>query len=318
MTVSAEDLDQLLETVDRAVLAGKTASACAVLRALVHHYPDDPRIWQRLADIGETPTEREAAQRQLRWLQPRRTRIPPIALIGGGTLLLLLLIWSLIALIAPATTAEREQSASTSEQQPPAQSAPTPVAVAPPDPAAVPASDNSAELPRPASPTPSPTQIPPTPEPLTLGTVLEYDSWQITLLDMRYVQQIDRTLVFNTSTDVSTNTLSTSPTNTSPLTLVVLAISNNHNRPRLLPANLFHLVTPEGQHYRPLSNASSDYLARVGRGQYGDLALEDPIPARSGLVSVPLLFDTAPITDNLMLTLDIDTAQGWPLTPINR
>ena len=99
--------------------------------------------------------------------------------------------------------------------------------------------------------------------------------------------------------------------------LTLMAVSNNSTRSRRVPADLFTVIDSRGRRYRPVSNASSAYLTLYGRGQHGDLALEDEISPGSGMRSVPILFDVPTNANGLMLTIRDNGSTGWPIESVS-
>lgn len=135
-------------------------------------------------------------------------------------------------------------------------------------------------VPTPSPPPPTPSPLPTsTPEPDThaLGQLIAYDQWQIGLLRRDDVALIDGGLGA-----IQPN---------GRLLVALLAVSNEAPVDRALPATLFAVEDESGQRYYPLPDASRRYLDQLGRGLYGDLALEDTFAAHSGLRSVPVLFE---------------------------
>jgi len=96
--------------------------------------------------------------------------------------------------------------------------------------------------------------------------------------------------------------------------LALLAIGNDGQAPARLPDSLFALVDGSGKRYAPLPQISTAYLNTYGRGQHGDLSMEDPIPSDGGNKSVPLIFDVPPNTHPLYLLVG-DSSMGWPIIP---
>jgi hypothetical protein len=132
----------------------------------------------------------------------------------------------------------------------------------------------------------------------TPGTLLEYDDWHATLIRPDYAQ------VFNEALDGIPGE--------GQFALILLAVSNSSNTPRPIPADLFTIVDEQGRTYMPLAGASSDYLATYGRGERGDLALEDEFPP-GGIFSVPLIFRVEPDASDLILTMGNQTMTGWQI-----
>jgi hypothetical protein len=96
--------------------------------------------------------------------------------------------------------------------------------------------------------------------------------------------------------------------------LALLAIGNDGQAPARLPDNLFALVDGSGKRYAPLPQISTAYLNTYGRGQHGDLSMEDAIPSDGGNKSVPLIFDVPPSARPLYLLVG-DSSAGWPIIP---
>ena len=94
--------------------------------------------------------------------------------------------------------------------------------------------------------------------------------------------------------------------------LALVAVGNDGQVPARLPDDLFALVDSSGKRYAPLPQISTAYLNTYGRGQHGDLSMEDPIPSDGGNKSVPLIFDVPPGMRPLYL-LAGDSAAGWPI-----
>ncbi|HEX9372445.1 MAG TPA: hypothetical protein VF897_15635, partial [Roseiflexaceae bacterium] len=92
--------------------------------------------------------------------------------------------------------------------------------------------------------------------------------------------------------------------------LALVAIGNDGQAPALIPADLFALVDRAGNRYAPLPAVSTAYLDTYGRGQRGDLSMEDLIPADGGNKSVPLIFDVPPGARDLQLVVK-GSALGW-------
>ncbi len=137
---------------------------------------------------------------------------------------------------------------------------------------------------------------------LPLGTLVEVDGWSATLLRPDYALILDGSIG-----DLK-------PAGRFVLTLI--AISNNSPQPRHIPADLLTLVDSRGRRYSPALNASSAYLTLYGRGQHGDLALEDSLSPRSGMRSVPILFDVPADAAGLVLTVRDSGAAGWPIEDV--
>jgi hypothetical protein len=96
--------------------------------------------------------------------------------------------------------------------------------------------------------------------------------------------------------------------------LALLAVGNDGQAPARLPNNLFTLVDGAGHRYTPLPQISTAYLNTYGRGQHGDLSMEDLIPSDGGNKSVPLIFDVPPGVHPLYLLIG-DSPVGWLIVP---
>jgi hypothetical protein len=151
----------------------------------------------------------------------------------------------------------------------------------------------------PATVGPTPVAALPAPASLPLGTLVEVDGWSTTLLRPDYALLLDGSIG-----DLR-------PAGRFVLTL--MAVSNNSTGQRRIPADLFTLVDSRGRRYIPSPNASTAYLALYGRGQHGDLALEDDLAPSSGMRSVPILFDVPTNATGLVLTVRGNGSTGWPI-----
>ena len=94
--------------------------------------------------------------------------------------------------------------------------------------------------------------------------------------------------------------------------LALLAIGNDGPAPARIPTDLFALIDSAGNRYAPLPPISTAYLNTYGRGQHGDLSMEDLIPADGGNKSVPLLFDVPTTARDLYLVVK-GQSFGWPV-----
>ena len=143
-----------------------------------------------------------------------------------------------------------------------------------------------------ATPLPQPT-VPPN---LAPGQVLTQAPWHASLLRPEYAVPLDGSI--------------------GPLQphgrfmLVLVAVGNNGQAPARIPKDLFTLVDSRGSRYLPLPNASKIFLDTYGRGQRGDLSMEEEIPAGGGDLSVPLIFDVPQGARGLTLVFD-DAHEGW-------
>jgi hypothetical protein len=156
---------------------------------------------------------------------------------------------------------------------------------------------------------PQPTAVPPTaissplPTPrqtLAPGEIVEQGQWHAILIRPEDVVALDGSIG------------SFQPNGR--FVLALLAIGNDGQAPARLPVDLFALVDGSGKRYAPLPRISTAYLNTYGRGQHGDLSMEDPIPSDGGNKSVPLIFDVPPSARPLYLLVG-DSSKGWPIIP---
>jgi hypothetical protein len=155
-------------------------------------------------------------------------------------------------------------------------------------------------IPRPtaAPPTPSPSPQP-TPRPtLAPGQVVKQGQWHAILIRPEDAVVLDGSIG------------SFQPRGRFILALV--AVGNDGQAPARLPSNLFALVDGAGNRYTPLPLVSTAYLNSYGRGQHGDLSMEDAIPADGGNKSVPLIFD-APASARPLYLVVGESEAGWPV-----
>lgn len=318
-TPASDEVANILRLSAKATQTGKVSSACELVRMLTRHYPHDIRPWVSLAELAETSAEREAARVQVQRLQaaartPEQAEsaapIPPVAppnpalpaprswlirrsqhwlAVAAGVGLLLLLFGTIGIVIS------RSQQASSAVPFQPALSQPLPDD-------GVQATGGSGEtlmvptVPLPPTPTVTPTPVP-RPALLTIGTAHEYGGWRAVLLRPDYAQVLNETIG------------GVPPRGR--FALVVLSVGNLAATPQTIPPRLFALVDNRGQVYYPVPSVSSAYLLAYGRGQHGDLALEDPLPSGGGLFSVPLVFDVSTDVAELILTMGQPPSQGW-------
>ncbi|HEU5103184.1 MAG TPA: hypothetical protein VFU22_29385, partial [Roseiflexaceae bacterium] len=151
-----------------------------------------------------------------------------------------------------------------------------------------------------APPTPVPSPLPTPRETLAFGQVVQQGQWHAILMRPQDGVVLDGSIG------------SLQPSGRFVLALV--AVGNDGPAPVPLPADLFALVDGAGNRYAPLPQVSTAYLNTYGRGQHGDLSMEDPIPSDGGNKSVPLIFDVPPGARPLYL-LAGDSAEGWPIAP---
>jgi hypothetical protein len=151
-----------------------------------------------------------------------------------------------------------------------------------------------------APPTATPPPLPTPRKALTPGEVVEYGSWHAILIRPEDAVALDGSIG------------SFQPRGR--FVLALLAIGNDGPAPARLPDDLFVLVDGSGKRYASLPQISTAYLNTYGRGQHGDLSMEDPIPSDGGNKSVPLIFDVPPSARPLYLLVG-DSSLGWPIIP---
>jgi hypothetical protein len=148
-----------------------------------------------------------------------------------------------------------------------------------------------------SAPTPTPQ---PTVAALAPGTIIEQGIWRASLLRPDYALVLDGSI--------------------GPLqprgrfVLALVAVAQTGDGPERLPEDLIFLVDHQGARYRALAGASSAFLDTYGRGQRGDLSMEEPIPEGGGNVSVPIIFDVPETARALRLYVG-GSALGWPIGP---
>jgi hypothetical protein len=94
--------------------------------------------------------------------------------------------------------------------------------------------------------------------------------------------------------------------------LALVVVGNDGATPARIPADLLTLVDAQGNSYQPVPAASTAFLAAYGRGQRGDLSMEEEIPTGGGNVSIPLIFDVPPTAHGLILRVS-GASVGWPV-----
>jgi hypothetical protein len=146
----------------------------------------------------------------------------------------------------------------------------------------------------PATPSPTPLQT------LAPGQIVEHGQWHAILIRPEDAVALDGSIgAFQPN---------------GRFVLALLAIGNDGLAPARLPDDLFTLVDSSGKRYAPLPQLSTAYLTTYGRGQHGDLSMEDPIPSDGGNKSVPLIFDVSPSARPLYLLVG-DSSAGWQISP---
>ncbi len=158
------------------------------------------------------------------------------------------------------------------------------------------------DLPQPtaAPPTSIPSPLPTPRQILAPGEIVEQGQWHAILIRPEDAVELDGSIG------------SFQPNGR--FVLALLAIGNDGQAPARLPDDLFVLVDGSGKRYAPLPQISTAYLNTYGRGQHGDLSMEDPIPSDGGNKSVPLIFDVPPSARPLYLLVG-DSSVGWPIIP---
>ena len=172
------------------------------------------------------------------------------------------------------------------------------VAVATPLPAR---SGTATPAPSPALPTVARPTLGPsaTPRPtLAIGEVVKQGAWHAVLLRPDYAVPLDGSIdTFQPS---------------GRFILALVAVGNDGPAAAPVPIDMFALFDQAGTRYAPLPAVSTAYLNAYGRGQRGDLSMEDPIPADGGNKSVPLIFDVPESARGLYLVIK-DSVAGWPI-----
>lgn len=157
------------------------------------------------------------------------------------------------------------------------------------------------------TPAPAPTSVPPTLTPLpptatlpslAVGQVVESGNWHVALL-----RPEDAVMV-----DGSIGTIQPR----GRFVLALLAIGNSGNTPERIPTDLIVLADSAGQRYTAQPALSTAYLSTYGRGQHGDLGMEDLLPPDGSNKSVPILFDV-PLNARGLRLLVQGTPDGWPI-----
>jgi hypothetical protein len=158
------------------------------------------------------------------------------------------------------------------------------------------------DLPQPtaAPPTATPSPLPTPRQTLAPGEVVQQGAWHAILIRPEDAVALDGSIgAFQPS---------------GRFVLALLAIGNDGPAPAQLPNDLFVLVDGAGKRYAPLPQLSTAYLNTYGRGQHGDLSMEDVIPSDGGNKSVPLIFDVPPGAHPLYLLVG-NSPLGWSIIP---
>ncbi|MEM8533237.1 MAG: hypothetical protein AAGF95_20520 [Chloroflexota bacterium] len=144
---------------------------------------------------------------------------------------------------------------------------------------------------------------PPTAEPelnistLTLGRPVQQDNWYLSLLREEDIVVIQEAIA-NREPD-------------GQFLIVLMTINNSHADAMRIPTNLITLLDGNQNRYDALPQVSTIYLDTYGRGQYGDVSMEELMPP-SGNVSVPLIFDIPKTADNFQLYME-GVEAAWPI-----
>lgn len=347
--LTPEDVEYVLRLGIKAARAGNIGGARALFLTLTRDQPNMARGWLALAGVAATPEERMQALEQVLALEPDHAlarqalerlapqaagpapapppappapslappsfyvTAPPTApptpaaeaprrsprriylLAAGISLLILIGLGATLLLPGPATRATAPTPTLMGQRLPTPTVGMLGAGVAAPAPTNIETTGNpppAAAVPPTAAPT-----APPTATPLPIGTLLEYDGWQAVLLRPDYAMVLDGAIGERQPGG--------------RFVLALLSVSNTAPTPRFIPMDLFILRDAAGRAYRPSPGASSAYLNTYGRGQRGNLALEDAIPPGGGIVSVPLIFDVPADAIGLRLTMGPDGAAGW-------
>jgi hypothetical protein len=248
----------------------------------------------------------ERAGRDIRW---------PLYLVIGMSALVVLIAAILIrgsefmAALRPAPTAALPALGAATPAVAPALDVTSPAAAPAPQPDAGAATQPALASPPAEQPTsqPRPTAAPPTPIPSPLptprqtrapGEIVQQGQWHAILIRPQDAVMLDGSIG------------SLQPSGR--FVLALIAVGNDGQAPARLPADLFALVDGAGNRYAPLPQISTAYLNTYGRGQHGDLSMEDPIPADGGNKSVPLIFDVPSSARPLYLLVG-DSSVGWQI-----
>jgi hypothetical protein len=250
--------------------------------------PAEPGVGAAPALTPHVPPD-EVAARAIRWPLYLVIAVSILAVLAAALLIRDSNVTSSAAVPTPAlpgaTTAPvvpTQPASSAATSSPPAERTVTPAPTAPP--------------PTVARPTPGPS---PTPRPTyAIGQIVKHGVWHAALLRPADALPLDGSIdPFQPR---------------GRFVLALVAIGNDGPAPALVPIDLFALVDQAGTRYPPLPAISTAYLNAYGRGQRGDLSMEDPIPADGGNKSVPLIFDVPESARTLYLVVK-DSDAGWPV-----
>lgn len=350
---SRADIERLLSLSTRVAQSGNREAARNLLRAITREHPDEPRAWLWLAGVAESAEEQHMALERVLAIEPENTlaqqRLAELQALeeprpilsprrsqpaqkdaptpadtydepDSRRWLFPALVLLLIAAILATLVYRGLSLGSTTTVQPTppllvVDLTPTMPAVTTTDKIVLPSAVATEELILPGAATPPPagaTGLVGTPESATptaasanlpielpMGALREYDGWQATLLRPDYAILLDGAIG-----DFQPR---------GRFVLALLSIANNNAAPRRIPGDLFMLLDAQGRSYQPVPNASGVYLATYGRGQRGDLALEDEIQPGGGIVTVPVIFDVPDDAANLRLVMGDVSAGAWPV-----
>ena len=171
-------------------------------------------------------------------------------------------------------------------------------ASAAPEASPVPAAPTSAPQPTALPATAAPPPAAPTIPALAVGQVVQSGSWHVSLLRPNDAIVLDGSIG------------ALQPQGR--FVLALLAVGNDGAAAARIPDDLVALLDQNGNRYPALPAASAAYLATYGRGQRGDLSLEDDLPADRGNKSVPFLFDV-PATARGLTVIVQGAPLGWPI-----
>jgi hypothetical protein len=253
-----------------------------------------PRPGEAIEPIAPLTAHQQA--RQLRW---------PLYLVIGVAIGIVLLAAALLRMswIVPSERPAPSPSLPGAGQVLPlASTTPVPpVHTAVPSPIAVSGGSTSAPALAPNVPTPPPATATPSPQPtprplLAPGAIVVQPPWHASLIRPEHAVLLEGSIG------------ALQPNGRFVLALV--AVGNDSAAPAHIPPDLFTLVDGQGRRYLPIPGASTVYLDTYGRGQRGDLSMEEEIPPGGGNVSVPLIFDVPPDTRDLTLHIG-DAVAGW-------
>lgn len=298
----AFDISDAIHSGIRAARAGNLIAARAIFRSLTRNHPDEYEAWWWLAEVTDDLDERCLALSQVLRLQPahqeaqyRRHHFgcpesPPVSsppsmtirsahkrsdwlIVAAVGFLFLVVVW-----VLGSSTTQTSPAAEDTHQL-----SPTAMTILP---------DVRATVEAATTPFPLPAYV-------AMGTLVEHDGWYASLMRVDHTRFLDGNLG------------GIAPEGRFVLT--VISVSNSHEMVRTLPQDFFVLIDDQGRSYRIVAGASQAYLSAYGRGIHGDIAAEDPFPARSGMLSIPLIFDVPHDATNLVLTMTRNPVGGWPV-----